>query len=160
MVYRYRTRLTIGRSWVRSPSNPMLDGSGVKAMPGSIPTPNYGSLYKNKKNTGSQMGQTKKIYLKKRFIIQLLSKDYCKWSWNWYYFNETWLKHILLKSSETTFNAMILPIRFQCFINLALRKIRACYGTVLWKSKKMFETPKITNKVITFSLLSLLLEIS
>jgi len=23
---------------------PMLDGSGVKAMPGSIPTPNFGSL--------------------------------------------------------------------------------------------------------------------
>jgi len=43
----------------------MLDGSGVKAIPGSIPTPNSGSLYKNKKNTGSQMGQTKKIYLKK-----------------------------------------------------------------------------------------------
>ncbi len=31
------------RSWVRSLSNPMLDGSGVKAMPGSIPTPNSGS---------------------------------------------------------------------------------------------------------------------
>jgi len=28
------------------PSNPMLDGSGVKAMPGSIPTPNSGSLLK------------------------------------------------------------------------------------------------------------------
>jgi len=27
----------------------MLDGSGVKAMPGSIPTPNSGSLQKNKK---------------------------------------------------------------------------------------------------------------
>jgi len=27
----------------------MLDGSGVKAMPGSIPTPNSGSLLKNKK---------------------------------------------------------------------------------------------------------------
>jgi len=24
----------------------MLDGSGVKAMPGSIPTPNSGSLFK------------------------------------------------------------------------------------------------------------------
>jgi len=27
----------------------MLDGSGVKAMPGSISTPNSGLLYKNKK---------------------------------------------------------------------------------------------------------------
>ena len=37
---------------------PMLDGSGVKAMPGSISTPNSGSL--QKKNTGSQMWHTKK----------------------------------------------------------------------------------------------------
>jgi len=28
---------------------PMLDGSGVKAMPGLIPTSNSGSLWKNKK---------------------------------------------------------------------------------------------------------------
>jgi len=28
---------------------PMLDGSGVKAMPGLILTPNFGSLWKNKK---------------------------------------------------------------------------------------------------------------
>jgi hypothetical protein len=33
----------------------------VKAMPGSIPVPNSGSLIqKNKKNTGSQIGQTDK----------------------------------------------------------------------------------------------------
>jgi len=43
----------------------MLDGSGVKATPESIPTPNSGSLQKNKKNTGSQMGHTKKIFKKK-----------------------------------------------------------------------------------------------
>jgi len=47
----------------------MLDGSGVKAMPESIPTPNSGSLQKNKKNTGSQMGHTKKIFKKKQFIV-------------------------------------------------------------------------------------------
>jgi hypothetical protein len=40
----------------------MLDGSGVKAMPGTIPTPNSGSLWKNKENTGSQMGQTKNLF--------------------------------------------------------------------------------------------------
>jgi hypothetical protein len=45
-------------------SLPMLDGSGVKATPESIPTPNSGSLQKNKKNTGSQMGHTKKILKK------------------------------------------------------------------------------------------------
>ncbi len=38
----------------------MLDGSGVKAMPGSIPTHNSGSL----ENTGNQMGQTKNIFKK------------------------------------------------------------------------------------------------
>ncbi len=45
----------------------MLDGRGVKAMPGSIPAPNPGSFnkLKRKKNTGSQMGHTKKIILKK-----------------------------------------------------------------------------------------------
>jgi len=31
------------------PTRPMLDGSGVKAMPGSIPTPSSGSLKENKK---------------------------------------------------------------------------------------------------------------
>jgi len=41
----------------------MLDGSGVKAMPGSIPAPSSGSLQKNKKNTDSQMGHTKKYSL-------------------------------------------------------------------------------------------------
>ncbi len=45
---------------------PMLDGSGVKAMPGSIPTPNSGSLFQYRKieSTGSQMGHTKKIFKK------------------------------------------------------------------------------------------------
>jgi len=43
-------------------SHPMLDGNGVKAMPGSIPAPNPGSLFnrKKKENIGSQMGHTKK----------------------------------------------------------------------------------------------------
>jgi hypothetical protein len=41
--------------------------STYKAMPGSIPAPNFGSFVeKNKKNIGSQMGQTdKKTFLKK-----------------------------------------------------------------------------------------------
>jgi len=35
----------------------MLDGSGVKTMPGSISAPNSGlRIIKNKKNIGSQMG--------------------------------------------------------------------------------------------------------
>jgi len=42
----------------------MLDGSGVNAIPGSIPALNFRSLYKNKKNTGSQMlhSQKKKFF--------------------------------------------------------------------------------------------------
>jgi hypothetical protein len=43
----------------------MLDGSGVKAMPGSIPAPRVHSIIEKKENTGSQMGHTKKIFLKK-----------------------------------------------------------------------------------------------
>ena len=47
----------------------MLDGSGVKSMPGLISAPNVGSLKKRKKNAGSQMVHTKnKIYLKKFHI--------------------------------------------------------------------------------------------
>ncbi len=46
---------------------PMLDGSGVKAMPGSIPTPNFGSLLKNKKIQVAKWGTPKK-YLKKVFL--------------------------------------------------------------------------------------------
>jgi len=42
----------------------MLDGSGIKAMPGSIPTPNSGSLLKNKKIQVAKLGKPKK-YLKK-----------------------------------------------------------------------------------------------
>jgi len=40
----------------------MIDGRGVKAMPGSIPAPNPGSfnIRKEKKNISSQMGHTKK----------------------------------------------------------------------------------------------------
>jgi len=41
-------------------SSKILNGNGAKAMPGSIPAPNSGSVSKNKKNTGSQMGHTKK----------------------------------------------------------------------------------------------------
>jgi len=44
-------------------SIPVLDGSGVKAMPGSIPT--YTQLWfiiEKKENTGSQMSHTKKIF--------------------------------------------------------------------------------------------------
>jgi len=42
-------------------SSNILVGNGVKAMPRSIPAHNAGSLWKNKKNTDSQMGHTKKI---------------------------------------------------------------------------------------------------
>jgi len=42
----------------------MLDGSGVKAIPGSISTPNSGSLWKNKKIQVAKWGTPKK-YLKK-----------------------------------------------------------------------------------------------
>jgi len=52
----------------------MLDGSDVKAMPGWIITPNSGSLYKKKKNTGSQMGYTKKIFLKNNCKHTFLQK--------------------------------------------------------------------------------------
>jgi len=38
----------------------MLDGSGVKAMPGFILHPILVNCRKIKKNTGSQMGHTKK----------------------------------------------------------------------------------------------------
>ena len=40
-------------------SHPVLDGNGVKAMPGSISVPNPGSFNKEKKKTllGSQMGK-------------------------------------------------------------------------------------------------------
>jgi len=40
----------------------MLDGSGVKAMPGSIPVPILvHSISEKKENTGSQLGHTKKM---------------------------------------------------------------------------------------------------
>jgi len=48
-------------------SCPMLDGSGVKAMPGSVPTPNSGSLYKNKKIQVAKWGSPKKYFDKKNF---------------------------------------------------------------------------------------------
>jgi len=38
----------------------MLDGSGVKAMPGSIPTTNSGSLLKKKKIQVAKWGKPKK----------------------------------------------------------------------------------------------------
>jgi len=44
--------------------SPMLDGSGVKAMPGSIPTPSSGSLYKNKKIQVAKWGTPKKNHRK------------------------------------------------------------------------------------------------
>jgi len=45
-------------------SSKILNENGVKVMPGSIPAPNT-ALYQNKKNTGSQMGHTKKIFVGK-----------------------------------------------------------------------------------------------
>ncbi len=41
---------------------PMLDGSGVKAMPGSISTPSSGSLEKNKKIQVAKWGTPKKYF--------------------------------------------------------------------------------------------------
>ncbi len=41
---------------------PMLDGSGVKTMPGSIPTLNSGSLLKNKKIQVAKWGTLKNIF--------------------------------------------------------------------------------------------------
>jgi len=49
----------------------MLDGSGVKAMPGLIPTPNSGSLLKNKKIQVAKWGTPKK-YFKKVLSPQIL----------------------------------------------------------------------------------------
>jgi len=56
-------------SWVQTSSNIILDGNGVKAMPGLTPAPNLGSFnnLKNKENKGSQMGHTKKS-LNLRFL--------------------------------------------------------------------------------------------
>jgi len=46
-------------------SHPMIDGNCVKAMPGSISSPNPGSLIiKKKEKKGSHMGHTKKIFKK------------------------------------------------------------------------------------------------
>ncbi len=48
-----------------------------KAMPGSIPAPNSGSIMEqNKKNIGCQMGQTdkKKTFLKIFRILQIIQK--------------------------------------------------------------------------------------
>ncbi len=45
----------------------MLDGSGVKAMPGLIPTPNAGSLKKNKKIQVIKWG-TPKILKKQKML--------------------------------------------------------------------------------------------
>jgi hypothetical protein len=53
----YKTRLKfVGSNLV---SSLIQDGNGVKAVPGLFPAPNSGS-FENKKNTGSQMEQTKK----------------------------------------------------------------------------------------------------
>ena len=47
-------------------SHLILDGNGVKAMPGSIIVPNPGSFKWKEKNTGSQMRHTKKKLKKPR----------------------------------------------------------------------------------------------
>jgi len=47
-------------------SHLMLDESGVKAMPGSIPTPNSGSLEKNKKIQVAKWGTPKNILKKNK----------------------------------------------------------------------------------------------
>jgi len=40
---------------------PILDESGVKAMPGSIPAPNSGSFIENKKIKVDKWGTSKKL---------------------------------------------------------------------------------------------------
>jgi len=47
---------------------PMPDGSGVKAMPGSIP-PKSGSLQKNKKIQVAKLGTPKDIIFKESIIV-------------------------------------------------------------------------------------------
>ncbi len=42
-------------------SCPILDGNGVKAMPGSIPAPNSGSFIENKKIKVDKWGTSKKL---------------------------------------------------------------------------------------------------
>ena len=51
---------------------------GVKAMPGSIPTPDSELLLKNKRNTGSQMGHTKKIFKKEKTRNPIQSNSFKK----------------------------------------------------------------------------------
>ncbi len=41
----------------------ILDGNGVKAMQESIPSPNFGSIWKYRQNIGSQMAHTNKNFL-------------------------------------------------------------------------------------------------
>jgi len=53
-------------------SSNILDGNGIKAMPGSIPA--LFQCRKIRKNTGSQMGHAKKD-LKKDNAMQLLNAD-------------------------------------------------------------------------------------
>jgi len=46
-------------------THPILDGNGVKAIPGSIPEPyRVHTKIKKKENVGSQMRHTKKYFLK------------------------------------------------------------------------------------------------
>jgi hypothetical protein len=52
-----------------------MDMVNVITMPGLIPGPNSGSFIENKKNIGSQMGQTdKKTFKKKKFSQNKLTK--------------------------------------------------------------------------------------
>ncbi len=51
----------------------MLDGSGVKAMPGLIPTPKSGSLKKNKKIQVAKWGKPKKYLYKKNYVLVYLT---------------------------------------------------------------------------------------
>jgi hypothetical protein len=48
--------------WTLVSSN-ILDGNSVKAMSGSIPAHNSGSIWKFRKNIGSQMEHTNKKYI-------------------------------------------------------------------------------------------------
>jgi len=54
-------------------SSKIRDENGIKAMPGSIPSPNSGS-FENEKNTGTQMGHNN------FFVMNQLARffKYCK----------------------------------------------------------------------------------
>ncbi len=66
----------------------MLDGSGVKAMPGSIPTPNSGSLLKNKKIQVAKWGTPKKVLKKNNQVPNFVFEIPTIYRGNQYYLSQ------------------------------------------------------------------------